>query len=102
MLTTVKSQMYYDIYEANFGDGFYPLLFNELGKLTQIDILFTEFQMLNGEIVWKQNDKINPIIGLDGSTGIDLLGLLNEYSSKNHTKILASNNVTIHPKIYKN
>ena len=101
MLTTIKIKMYYDIYEEKFGDGFYPLSFNESGTLTQIDILFTEFQMLNGEIVWKQDNKINPIMGLDGSTGIDLLGLLNKYSSKNHTKIFASNNVTIYPKIYK-
>ena len=99
MLTTVKSQMYYDIYEVNFGDGFYPLSFNESGTLTKINISFTEFKMINGEFVWKQDDKINPIMGLDGSTGIDLLDLLNQYSSKNHTKILASNNVTIYPKI---
>ena len=95
-------RMYYDIYEASFGDGFYPLSINETGKLIQIDISFTEFQMLNGEFVWKQCDKINPIMGLDGSTGTDILDLLNEYSSKNYTKILASNNVTIYPKTYKN
>ncbi len=88
MLITVIIKMYYDIYEANFGDGFYPLSFNESSTLTQIDILFTEFRMLNGEFVWKQYDKINPIMGLDGSTGIDLLDLLNEYSS---TPFLISN-----------
>jgi hypothetical protein len=72
--------MFYDTYECEFGDGFYPLLLNEMNTLKPISI---SFKKINN--IWTQVNK-NCILGLDGSTGPDLLAYLNEKIGDNTAK----------------
>ena len=91
--------MYYDKYEEEYGDGFYPLLHKESSHLKLIEISFTEYKIPDGEIVWKQTGSATWILGLDGSTGPDLLKLLNDHSSRNHKKIVSGViNMQVYPK----
>ena len=63
-------KMYYDSFEKDHGDGFYPLMVKEIGCNTEIDILFEyyddELTQLSGP----------PIKGYDGDT-INLI--INEF-----------------------
>jgi len=100
-MQTLTTTMYYDEYEANFGDGFYPLLDKESSHMKPVDISFIEYKLPNGlgEIVWKQTGSASWILGLDGPTGPDLLKFLNEHSSRNHTKIVSGVlNMQLYPK----
>jgi hypothetical protein len=83
-------EMFYDEYECNFGDGFYPLL-EQNPALKSIHIQFIKND------VWKQKT-CGPIFGLDGSTGEDLLQLLNETESIKLTKIVNVYGKQIYPK----
>ena len=101
-MQTLTTTMYYDEYEANFGDGFYPLLDKESSHMKSVEISFIEYKMPNGlgEIVWKQIGSATWIQGLDGETGPNLLKFLNEHSSRNHTKIVSGPlNMHLHPKM---
>jgi len=88
---------YYDSYEKDFGDGFYPLVkTNEpvepAMKETQI-----QFQLINE--TWKQTSN-DSIYGLDGDNGKVLLDILNtkHVSAMVGTKIVNSLYITIYPK----
>ena len=98
-IESVKTiEMFYDEYECNFGDGFYPLLINE-PALKNIQITFIqELIKYTGEIVWKQKT-CGPIFGLDGTTGPDLLNILNVSSAVNITKIFDVYGRQIQPKV---
>ena len=85
-------EMFYDEYECNFGDGFYPLL-EQNPALKSIHIQFIK----SASDVWKQKT-CGPIFGLDGSTGQYLLQLLNENESINLTKIVNVYGKQIYPK----
>ena len=87
-MQTITTTMYYDEYEANYGDGFYPLLDKESSHLKPVEISFVEFRLF-GEIVWKQTGPATFILGLDGQTGPHLLKFLNEHTCRNHTKIVS-------------
>ena len=63
--------VYYDSYEKNFGDGFYPVLIFSHGY-KQIII---DFRYSNG--AWRQDSGDN-IHGLDGNGKIILLDILND------------------------
>ena len=39
--------MYYDEYEANYGDGFYPLLDKESSHMKPVEISFIEYKLSN-------------------------------------------------------
>lgn len=67
-------QMYYDEYEKDYGDGFYPslLLLNQNMKCISI-----EFEYNHEKQVWVQKTE-DMIQGLDGSCGKELLQWLNE------------------------
>lgn len=67
--------MWYDLYEAYFGDGYYPYLKQDT-PFTGTDETFLFDTGLN---IWQQqmNSICYPIRGFDGTTGIDLLHLLN-------------------------
>jgi len=88
-------EMFYDEYECNFGDGFYPLLIHESGFKS---IKITFMQEYTGEIVWKQKT-CGPIFGFDGTTGPDLLNILNASSAVNITKIFDVYGRQIQPKV---
>jgi hypothetical protein len=63
--------MYYDYYEQNFGDGFYPIL-EKSGPCTQS--IHIKFKLINN--YWVQMDEIM-MCGLDGNEGVLLLHKLN-------------------------
>ena len=77
---TVK--MYYDSYEYEYGDGFYPVTQNISPCTTEINISFIIYVEYNNTF-WKQtNDKYKPIYGLDGDQRDILLKQLNDLSIK--------------------
>jgi len=91
--------MFYDKYEADFGDGFYPVLHNDFAQidnslsLKPIRILFVAMDSIKS---WRACGRF--IHGLDESTGPDLLKLLNDTRGKKMTSILNVYNGKIHPK----
>jgi hypothetical protein len=66
----ISQTMYYDSYEYEFGDGFYPQI-NKDDLDSELTINF----VLN-ENVWTQTNS-STIVGLDGCCGEQLLQLLN-------------------------
>lgn len=81
--TIITTQtLFYDTYEYEFGDGFYPML--QKGDLSykQIDIKFLYNIKHN---CWVQTNEI-VISGLDGDNGVNLLNRMNE---KNNLKCVA-------------
>lgn len=85
---------YYDTYELEFGDGFYPLLTKNNEDMKAIDIPFT-FIVIDKS--WRQ-DGGEPIYGLDGSTGERLLKLLNNKIEVNGLKIQSLMHRQLYPK----
>lgn len=62
---------YYDSYEKNYGDGFYPLTYRDRSCDAQIDI---EFELNNGTL----SQLTGPIIhGFDGDTYNDIINTFN-------------------------
>ena len=66
-------KLYYDSYEKNFGDGFYPVTVCNTPCTEEVTIKFA-VPIENGN--WVQIDK-DKIMGLDGDEGIKLLAILN-------------------------
>jgi hypothetical protein len=94
---TYAIDFYYDSYEKDFGDGFYPLVktnntIEPTMKETQI-----QFQVINN--IWKQASG-DMIYGLDGENGKILLNILNakQGSVTVGTQIVNSSYITIYPK----
>jgi len=85
--------LYYDYYEQNYGDGFYPIT-EKSGPCTQS--IHIKFQLVGN--FWKQMDEIM-ICGLDGNEGPLLLNKLNGllYSG---IGIKNKYDTILHPKIY--
>ena len=95
-------KMYFDTYEREFGDGFYPQLtpmVNSYGNnSTGYDSVNIKFRW--SEIypsVWTQIDN-SVIYGFDGKCGAELLHSLNEEADKSATQISNSGGRIIHPK----
>jgi hypothetical protein len=65
--------MWYDKYEADFGDGFYPQVEQESG----MEPISVSFQYTEWNKTWTQNNGKN-IQGLDGNCGNLLISLLNQ------------------------
>jgi len=59
--------LYYDSYEANYGDGFYPMLVRDTSCDSSIDVAFEYY---DGELVQLSGPKIK---GYDGSTHRDII-----------------------------
>ena len=98
-MQTITTTMYYDEYEKEYGDGFYPLLYKESSHMKPVEISFVEYKLSSTETVWKQTGSATWILGLDGLTGPNLLKLLNDHSSRNHKKIVSGGlNMQIYPK----
>jgi hypothetical protein len=97
--TRVSQLMYYDSYEYEFGDGFYP----QISKDTLDSELTINFALINN--TWKQTNS-NNINGLDGNCGEHLLQLLNQQllnqkcdNKESSCKIIYNrNNKLIYPK----
>jgi len=71
-----QRKMYYDKYEREFGDGFYPQLREMKGGYFSIIKFRISTQYPN---IWNQINDC-PIYGLDGDTGKELLDSLNSDS----------------------
>lgn len=68
--------MYYDSYEKNYGDGFYPLVYKDKSCDAQIDI---EFEMCD----WMLNQVSGPIIhGYDGDTYNQIINIFKKQQKK--------------------
>lgn len=72
-MVEVEVQMYYDEYEREYGDGFYPVF--SFGK--RMKPVSIQFDYDNEKQVWVQKTE-EMIKGLDDSCGDDLLQLLNQ------------------------
>ena len=59
--------MYYDSYEKNNGDGFYPLIYNDQSCDCQIDILF---ELYENELTQLSGPQIK---GYDGNTYSEII-----------------------------
>lgn len=92
----VTIRMYYDAYEYDFGDGFFPY-FSPITLVSgKTDISF-ELTLIDNELVWTQKTE-ESIQGLDGNIGNELLNKLNAELNVNAKKILNKNGAVLHPK----
>ena len=97
----ISKQMYYDKYECEFGDGFYP----QLSFVERYAHTLIYFQFIQERNVWRQVGDL-PITGLDPPYGEELLTVLNSENGVNASqientwdKIIYNNNKRIEQKI---
>jgi hypothetical protein len=90
---TVYITMFYDSYEKEYGDGFYPV--NEKDATCNSEIII-QFKLFN-TLFWKQTTSTS-IDGLDGDQGLILLNKINEMSKNKGTTIFNKNNNIIYKK----
>lgn len=86
--------LYYDAYEKERGDGFYPQLTTK-NNYTEIQILF-KLAIINNELVWAQYSK-SVIYGFVGPYGLEILLHLNDKANVKATKIINSGGRIIFP-----
>lgn len=97
----LKRKLYYDSYEKEFGDGFYPQLqpFGGICNCTPTMITFRLIKYNNeGEFAWAQIDNC-VIYGFDGDSGIQILNSLNQEANFDAKKIINNGGRIIYPKI---
>jgi len=75
-------QVYYDLYEFENGDGFFP----QVEYRENYHTVILNFRKVNDEFWVQTNDPV--ISGLDGSYGQELLEVLNSRASANCNGIL--------------
>jgi hypothetical protein len=101
----VTRTMYYDEYESENGDGFYPAMKCEGegegegegdDSLAVINIDF-ELMVYNNELIWYQKTE-RLIDGLDGDYGLQLLESLNLEARVNSIKIVNKIGNVLYPK----
>jgi len=73
--------MFYDSYESDFGDGFYPVTKSSDPCTDKTSIWFQLTTDQNSNIYWKQTNNSKIIQGLDGNEGILLFTQLNNQLS---------------------
>lgn len=97
MSQSYKVDFYYDSYEKNYGDGFYPLVKTNdeiASSMAKTTIKFT----LDTDGYWKQTSN-DPIYGLDGDNGKILFDILNKQQTIQIIKgIRNSIGILIYPK----
>jgi hypothetical protein len=89
-----KELIYYDKYEYEFGDGFYPTI-EQYNPCNESD--YVSFTYNKNYNCWVQTDGIN-ICGLDGNNGINLLNIINKKHNLNCIKIKNRIYSDIYPK----
>ena len=98
-LIILKKNMYYDTYDKEYGDGFYPKLKMTYGicscKSVIISFILINYTSQN-DLAWKQSDN-SPIYGFDKFTGSQLLESLNKEANKTATKIINIGGRVIYP-----
>ena len=95
MIPNKKMKLYYDSYEKDFGDGFYPSTTKSEPCTTEIDLTFI---LDKSNHYWIQTNCTN-INGLDGDEGYKLLTLLNESIPEKQCKINGMNSFTKVPEL---
>ena len=97
----LKRNMYYDTYDKECGDGFYPKLKITSGicscKSVVISFILINYTGQN-DLAWKQSDN-SPIYGFDKFTGSQLLESLNKEANISATKIINIGGRVIYPVI---
>ena len=78
----ISKQMYYDLYECDLGDGFYP----QLSFVERYAHALIYFQFIQERNVWKQIGDL-PITGLDPPYGEELLTALNSENGVDASQI---------------
>lgn len=97
-MTQVKIKMFYDPYEKDFGDGFYPYLHVLKINVKDVKEIYISFKtvLLNKELSWIQETG-SVIYGLDGNVGEELIFILNKEGNVNAKNILNCGGRTIYP-----
>lgn len=90
-MSKVEVKMWYDSYEAKFGDGFYPQMKGPG------DEVILEFILTKDKTTWHQSTG-EGITGLDGNCGDELLAHLNSQANASATKIEARHGRQLFPK----
>jgi len=95
---SVQMKMFYDPYEKDFGDGFYPYLHVLRINIKDIKEIIITFKtvLYNRDLSWIQNTG-SVIYGLDGNVGEELLFRLNKECDINAKNILNCGGRVIYP-----
>ena len=86
IIITCKCKLYFDKYEKEFGDGFYPQLKIDVNKSYGVinnsyGSITISFKLIDNDTAWIQLD--GPVImGFDGTNGIPILICLNSQASR--------------------
>ena len=87
---------YYDSYEKEFGDGFYPILQQSNGPVSSMIAVQIQFTLSSANY-WIQTSQ-DMIYGLDGEHGKLAFDLLTLKSGKPAFGIMNTMNIQIYPK----
>ena len=97
----LQRNMYYDTYDKQSGDGFYPKFTFKSGICSCKSVVIS-FKMINyishNDLAWIQSDN-SPIYGFDKFTGSQLLDSLNKEANISASKILNIGGRVIYPVI---
>jgi len=95
---SVQIKMFYDPYEKDFGDGFYPYLHVLRINVNDVKEIHINFKtvLYNRSLSWIQNS-CSVIYGLDGNVGEELLFRLNKEGNIDAKNILNCGGRVIYP-----
>lgn len=99
MSKLISIKLYYDEYEYEFGDGFYPQLIPLTGQVHAFKLVI--FQFIQERNIWKQafDSKQKAIAGLDPPYGEELLLALNAESGLAATSMATTSIENVYGKI---
>ena len=99
MSKLISIKLYYDEYEYEFGDGFYPQLIPLTGQVHAFKLVI--FQFIQERNIWKQafDSKQKAVAGLDPPYGEELLLALNAESGLAATSMAATSIENVYSKI---
>ena len=80
--------LYFDLYERDYGDGFYPILICQPPTTTPVEIKFNKYA-IRDTYCWKQSVDSECIDGFDGGIGEAVMNVLDPAAPKG-SKILNS------------
>ncbi len=93
MSKKIKLELFYDKYESDFRDGFFP----QLEKKTNMSKILITFKLGQDNISWNQIDE-KIIDGLDGDFGKEILQKLNKLEGETATHIYNKVGELLYPK----
>lgn len=100
-MSIISINLYYDKYEYEFGDGFYPQ-FTKLDAKDSYHFKQVQFEFIKERNAWRQvfNTQQKAITGLDPPYGEELLNILNIESAATATTTATSIENMWNKKIY--